>query len=141
MMNRWIGSSIVSLLTLLIIGCGEKEKYIDVAETLRPQNINSFTKDNPPSGGIINELTLTKLKMAQMRSVDETTDKSIAKIKQTFVDFNYVVLEFERRKKSEGGSLDANDALLDQITYDRCGMSHKELTIAVNQAVKKLDNI
>ncbi len=141
MMNRWIGSSIVLLVAVSVVGCGEKDTYIDVAETIRPQNINSFTKDNPSSGGIMNELTLTKLKMAQMRSVNETTDKSIATIKQTFVDFNYVVLEFERRKKSEGGSLHANDALLDQITYDRCGMSHNELTIAVNQAVKKLDNM
>ncbi len=141
MMNRWIGSSIVVLLAVLMVGCGDKDKYVGAAETIRPQNINSFTKDNPTSGGIMNELTLTKLKMAQMRSADESTDKSIARIKQTFVDFNYVVLEFERRKKLEGGSLVANEALLDKITHERCGMSHHELTVAVNQAVKKLDNM
>jgi len=140
-MNKWMGSSIVALLCFAIVGCNDKESFSEWRGSLSPSTIDSFTKENPTSGGIMNELTRTKLKMAEMKSQDEMTNQTIDHIRQTFIDFNAVVLEFDRRKKSEGGSLEANQILLDKISYSKAGMSHKDLTIAVNQAMKDLDTL
>ncbi len=140
-MNKWMSSSTVALLCFAIAGCGDKESYLDWRGSLSPNNIDSFTKENPTSGGIMNELTRTKLKMAEMKSQDEMTNQAIKNIKQTFIDFNSVVLEFDRRKKSEGGSLEANQLLLDKISFSKAGMSHQDLTIAVNKAMQELDTL
>ncbi|NIY91984.1 hypothetical protein [Vibrio diazotrophicus] len=140
-MNTRIGASLISLLCIFFVGCGDEDKYAGWGDTLSSNNINAFTKQHPSSGGIMNDLTRTKLKMAELKHSGLETDKSIAQIKQTFLDFNYVVLEFDRLKKLEGGSLEANQALLDKISVARSGMSHAELTQAVNVAMKELDKL
>jgi|GEM_PF-4017997 len=140
-MNKWMSSSVIFLLCASNLGCVEEDKYTKWGETLSSNNINAFTQQNPTGGGIMNELTLSKLKLAEMNSDDRVTEESIALIKQTIMSYNSVVLEFDKRKKAHGGSLEANEALLDEISLAKAGMSHNELSIAVRDAMQELDSM
>ncbi len=140
--NNWVMSLVISSLGMLSAGCEDSSMSgHSTSQSESPLAAKQRNVDDPIQGEILNDLTRTQLRLAEMKYSDGRADKAIAGIKKTLIDFNFVVLEFERRKKKQDGTLDANQKLLDEISYERAGMSHNDLALAVKQAMKDLENI
>lgn len=143
--NNWLVAFTIALFWMLSSGCDGNDKgstsSVSISSQIESQpNPRLERMDEPVEGEILNELTRTQLRLAELKYSDGRADDSIAQIKKTLMGFNYVVLVFERRKQ-QGASLEANQKLLDEISYKRSGMTHAELSRAVKEAMKDLENI